>query len=155
MAVAKGRSLLVQIETATDSYSDLGGLQARSFQINNSEIDSTISPAALTSALWQTSLGGIKQLSVSGTIRCVNEQAERKLWDEAFTEAAQVGLQIVLPPAESNQTHANAIYGATFTGDFTITSLGMSGDLTSAVAMEISLVSNGTITVTNPTDPGP
>ena len=151
MSVVKGRLLLLQVKDGAN-WLNFAGMQARSFVLNNQEIESTISPASVTDALWGTALGGIKQMSLAGTIRTVNEKAERLLWNSAFSSDATVEMRVVLPPSEVGSDY---IYGASFTGRYTITSFGMSGDLQTAASLEVAFTSNGPIAVSNPADTTP
>lgn len=139
MAKQLGRALLVKIGDgeASETFSNLCGLNSKSLTINNSSIDVT-TPDCTTpeGALWTATLAGLKNLSVSGDGFFEDSTAEARMNTVAMSADNAVNMQVVVPD-----------FG-TYAGAFRISSLEFGGETEGGVTYSISLESNGVVTFT-------
>jgi len=139
MAKQLGRALLVKIGDgeASETFSNLCGLNSKSLTINNSSIDVT-TPDCTTpeGALFTATLAGLKNVSVSGDGFFEDSTAEARMNTVAMAADNSVNMQIVVPD-----------FG-TYAGAFRISSLEFGGETEGGVTYSISLESNGTVTFT-------
>ena len=139
MAKQLGRALLVKIGDgeASETFSNLCGLNSKSLTINNSSMDVT-TPDCTTpeGALFTATLAGLKNVSVSGDGFFEDSTAEARMNTVAMAADNSVNMQIVVPD-----------FG-TYAGAFRISSLEFGGETEGGVTYSISLESNGTVTFT-------
>ena len=139
MAKQLGRALLVKIGDgeASETFSNLCGLNSKSLTINNSSIDVT-TPDCTTpeGALFTATLAGLKNVNVSGDGFFEDSTAEARMNTVAMAADNSVNMQIVVPD-----------FG-TYAGAFRISSLEFGGETEGGVTYSISLESNGTVTFT-------
>jgi len=139
MAKQLGRALLVKIGDgeASETFSNLCGLNSKSLTINNSSIDVT-TPDCTTpeGALWTATLAGLKNLSLSGDGFFEDSTAEARMNTVAMSADNAVNMQVVVPD-----------FG-TYAGAFRISSLEFGGETEGGVTYSISLESNGAVTFT-------
>lgn len=139
MAKQLGRALLVKIGDgeASETFSNLCGLNSKSLTINNSSIDVT-TPDCTTpeGALWTATLAGLKNLSLSGDGFFEDSTAEARMNTVAMSSDNAVNMQVVVPD-----------FG-TYAGAFRISSLEFGGETEGGVTYSISLESNGAVTFT-------
>lgn len=159
MSVAKGRAFLMYVGdadapiTGTAIQSDLAkwhlvaGAQERSVTVNNEAIDGTTAPASLADPLWQTQLAGAKSVTIECAFRYTNEQAERRILDEAWSEESHIRCLLVYPPDDTGSAAATDSYGAQIFGEFLITSLSSTGGLSDTFNASLSLTSTGPIRI--------
>ena len=139
MAKQLGRALLVKIGDgeASETFSNLCGLNSKSLTINNSSID--VTPPDCTTpegALWTATLAGLKNLSLSGDGFFEDSTAEARMNTVAMSADNAVNMQVVVPD-----------FG-TYAGAFRISSLEFGGETEGGVTYSISLESNGAVTFT-------
>jgi len=139
MAKQLGRALLVKIGDgeATETFSNLCGLNSKSLTINNSAIDVT-TPDCTTpeGALWTETLAGLKNVSVSGDGFFEDSAAEARMNTVAMQNDNQANFEIVVPD-----------FG-TYAGAFRLTTVEFGGETEGGVTYSISLESTGTVTFT-------
>ncbi len=139
MAKQLGRALLVKIGDgeASETFSNLCGLNSKSLTINNSSIDVT-TPDCTTpeGALWTATLAGLKNLSLSGDGFFEDSTAEARMNTVAMSADNAVNMEVVVPD-----------FG-TYAGAFRISSLEFGGETEGGVTYSISLESNGAVTFT-------
>jgi len=139
MAKQLGRALLVKIGdgAGSETFTNLASMNSKSLTINNSSIDVTTpnssSPEGL---LFSESLGGLKNVSVSGDGFFEDSTAEARMNTVAMANDNQANFQIVVPD-----------FG-TYAGAFRITSLEFGGETEGGVTYSLSLESTGTVTFT-------
>lgn len=133
-----GALLALRLETATaGTYVDLGGLQSKSFTINNEPIETTNSDST---GRWREYLTGAlsqKSISFSG--------------DGVFKDGAPNDRAVAITMLASGEVKCQLFVPTmgTFEGQFKITSLELSGDHTGPINYSISAESNGVIAFTN------
>ena len=142
MAVAKGRALRIHVKDGA-VYRPLSGLQQRTWRIDMSPIDATVTSENMLDdehIVWGGSLDGPKDVSVTGTLRITNERAEQLVWDAAIKQSStRIPLRISLPPASTTQDDDQSIYGLTLEGNFSVISLGAPAEIEGAFQMDITL----------------
>ena len=139
MAKQLGRALLVKIGDgeASETFSNLCGLNSKSLTINNSSIDVT-TPDCTTPevALWTETLAGLKNVSVSGDGFFEDSTAEARMNTVAMQNDNSCNFQVVVPD-----------FG-TYAGAFRIASVEFGGETEGGVTYSLSLESTGTVTFT-------
>jgi len=139
MAKQLGRALLVKIGDgeASETFSNLCGLNSKSLTINNSSIDVT-TPDCTTpeGALWTETLAGLKNVSVSGDGFFEDSTAEARMNTVAMQNDNSCNFQVVVPD-----------FG-TYAGAFRIASVEFGGETEGGVTYSLSLESTGTCTFT-------
>jgi TP901-1 family phage major tail protein len=139
MAKQLGRALLVKIGDgeASETFSNLCGLNSKSITINNSSIDVT-TPDCTTpaGALWTETLAGLKNVSVSGDGFFEDSTAEARMNSVAMGADNACNFQIVVPD-----------FG-TYAGSFRISSVDFGGQTEGGVTYSLSLESTGAVTFT-------
>ncbi len=139
MAKQLGRALLVKIGDgeASETFSNLCGLNSKSLTINNSSIDVT-TPDCTTpeGALWTETLAGLKNVSVSGDGFFEDSTAEARMNTVAMQNDNSCNFQVVVPD-----------FG-TYAGAFRIASVEFGGETEGGVTYSLSLESTGTVTFT-------
>ncbi len=139
MAKQLGRALLVKIGDgeASETFSNLCGLNSKSITINNSSIDVT-TPDCTTpaGALWTETLAGLKNVSVSGDGFFEDSTAEARMNSVAMGADNACNFQIVIPD-----------FG-TYAGSFRISSVDFGGQTEGGVTYSLSLESTGAVTFT-------
>ena len=139
MAKQLGRALLVKIGDgeASETFSNLCGLNSKSLTINNSSIDVTTPDCTSPEgALWTQTLAGLKNVSASGDGFFEDSTAEARMNTVAMSADNSVNMQIVVPD-----------FG-TYAGAFRISSLEFGGETEGGVTYSLSLESNGAVTFT-------
>lgn len=139
MAKQLGRALLVKIGDgeASESFSNLCGLNSKSLTINNSSIDVTTPDCTSPEgALWTQTLAGLKNVSASGDGFFEDSTAEARANTIAMSADNSVNMQIVVPD-----------FG-TYAGAFRISSLEFGGETEGGVTYSLALESNGAVTFT-------
>lgn len=139
MAKQLGRALLVKIGDgeASESFTNLCGLNSKSLTINNSSIDVT-TPDCTTpeGALFTATLAGLKNVSISGSGFFEDSTMEARVNTVAMSNDNQANLQVVVPD-----------FG-TYAGAFRITSLEFGGETEGGVTYSLSLESTGVVSFT-------
>lgn len=139
MAKQLGRALLVKIGDgeASETFSNLCGLNSKSLTINNSSIDVT-TPDCTTpgGVLWTETLNGLKNVSLSGDGFFEDSTAEARMNTIVMAADNQCNFQIVVPD-----------FG-TYAGSFRIASVEFGGETEGGVTYSISLESTGAVTFT-------
>lgn len=139
MAKQKGRALLVKIGDgeASETFSNLCGLNSKSLTINNSSIDVTTPDCdSPDGALWTETLSGVKSLAVSGDGFFEDSTAEARLNTIAMADDNVANFQIIVPN-----------FG-TYAGALRVASLEFGGETEGGVTYSLSLESTGAITFT-------
>lgn len=139
MAKQKGRALLVKIGDgeASETFSNLCGLNSKSLTINNSSIDVTTPDCdSPDGALWTETLSGVKSLAVSGDGFFEDSTAEARLNTIAMADDNVANFQIIVPS-----------FG-TYAGALRVASLEFGGETEGGVTYSLSLESTGAITFT-------
>jgi TP901-1 family phage major tail protein len=139
MAKQLGRALLVKIGDgeASETFSNLCGLNSKSITINNSSIDVTTPDCTSPEgALWTQTLAGLKNVSVSGDGYFEDSTAEARMNSVAMGADNACNFQIVIPD-----------FG-TYAGAFRIASVEFGGQTEGGVTYSLSLESNGAVTFT-------
>ena len=139
MAKQLGRALLVKIGDgeASETFSNLCGLNSKSLTINNSSIDVTTPDCTSPEgALWTQTLAGLKNVSASGDGFFEDSTAEARMNTVAMSADNAVNMQIVVPD-----------FG-TYAGAFRISSLEYGGETEGGVTYSLSLESNGAVAFT-------
>ena len=139
MAKQLGRALLVKIGDAAspEVFSNLCGLNSKSLTINNSSIDVTTPDCTSPEgALFTETLGGLKNVAVSGDGFFEDSTAEARMNTVAMAADNSVNMEVVVPD-----------FG-TYAGAFRISSLEFGGETEGGVTYSISLESNGAVTFT-------
>ncbi len=139
MAKQLGRALLVKIGDgeATETFSNLCGLNSKSLTINNSAIDVTTPDCtAPEGPLWTETLAGLKNVSVSGDGFFEDSAAEARMNEIAMSADNKANFEIVVPD-----------FG-TYSGLFRLTSVEFGGETEGGVTYSVSLESTGVITFT-------
>ena len=136
MSKQLGRKMLVRIgdgETS-EQFIVLCGLTAKTFSINNSEIDVTTADCTDPGgALWGEVLSGVKRVNVSGNGLFKDEASEARINAVALSAEAKANFQIFIPD-----------FG-TFSGSFMVTQLDWAGDQDGGQTYSLSLGSDGVI----------
>jgi TP901-1 family phage major tail protein len=139
MAKQLGRALLVKIGDgeASETFSNLCGLNSKSLTINNSAIDVTTPDCTSPEgALWTETLAGLKNVSVSGDGFFEDSAAEARMNAVAMQNDNQANFEIVVPD-----------FG-TYAGAFRLTTVEFGGETEGGVTYSISLESTGAVTFT-------
>jgi TP901-1 family phage major tail protein len=139
MAKQLGRALLVKIGDgeASETFSNLCGLNSKSLTINNSSIDVTTPDCdSPEGALWTETLAGLKNVSVSGDGYFEDSTAEARMNSVAMSADNTCNFQISVPS-----------FG-TYAGAFRIASVEFGGESEGGVTYSISLESTGAVTFT-------
>jgi TP901-1 family phage major tail protein len=139
MAKQLGRALLVKIGDgeASETFSNLCGLNSKSLTVNNSSIDVTTPDCtAPEGALWTETLAGLKNVSVSGDGFFEDSATAARMNTVAVSADNSVNMQIVVPD-----------FG-TYAGAFRIASLEFGGETEGGVTYSVSLESTGAVTFT-------
>jgi TP901-1 family phage major tail protein len=139
MAKQLGRELLVKIGDgeASEAFSNLCGLNSKSFTINNSSIDVTTPDCATPGGvLWTETLAGTKSISVSGDGYFEDSTAEARMNTVAMAADNKCNFEIVIPD-----------FG-TFAGAFRIETADYGGETEGGVTYSLSLASTGAVTFT-------
>lgn len=139
MAKQLGRALLVKIGDgeASETFSNLCGLNSKSLTINNSSIDVT-TPDCTTpeGALWTETLNGVKNASVSGDGYFEDSTAEARMNTVAMAADNECNFRIIVPD-----------FG-TYAGAFRIDTVEFGGETEGGVTYSLSLSSTGAVTFT-------
>lgn len=139
MAKKLGRALLVKIGdgASPEVFSNLCGLNSKTLTINNSSIDVTTPDCSSPGgALWTETLGGLKNVSVSGDGFFEDSASELRMNTLAMASDNIGNFQIVVPD-----------FG-TYAGAFRIASLEFGGETEGGVTYSVSLESSGAVTFT-------
>jgi len=139
MAKQLGRQLLVKIGDGelTETFTVLCGLTAKTFTINNSEIDVTTADCTNPDQdFWTEVLSGVKRVTVSGNGYFKDEASELRLNTVAMADDARANFEIVVPD-----------FG-TFAGSFMVQSIDYGGSQDDGVTYSLSLASSGAVTFT-------
>jgi TP901-1 family phage major tail protein len=139
MAKQLGRALLVKIGDgeASETFSNLCGLNSKSITINNSSIDVTTPDCTSPEgALWTQTLAGMKNVSVSGDGFFEDSTAEARANSVAMSADNVCNFQIVIPD-----------FG-TYAGAFRISSLDFGGQTEGGATYAVALESTGAVTFT-------
>lgn len=129
-----GKDFLLKIDTGGATYVTMGGLQAKSFTLNNEEIDVTNHD----SSQWKTLLdgAGIRSMTVAGNgIHNGSASTLNKAEDNCMS-GTLTNFQVV-----------DANSGRTYTAAFKIVSWERGGEHNGAQTYAISLASSGAVTV--------
>jgi len=139
MAKQLGRAMLVKIGDGqeSESFSTLCGLNSKTLNINNTEIDVT-TPDCTTpgGAMWTEVLSGVKQVTVSGNGFFEDSTQETRLHTVAMAADSVANFQIVVPD-----------FG-TFAGAFHVGEVTYGGDSEGGQTYSLSLASSGAVTFT-------
>ena len=132
-----GIKLLLEIETATDVYTLLGGLRSKSISINGEAIDVTNHD----SSQWKTLLdqAGIRSMSLSGSGVHNGDEATLGLAED--NSISQTLTKFRITDTESG--------GRIYTGLYKITSFERAGEYNAEQTYSMSLESSGAIGITN------
>jgi TP901-1 family phage major tail protein len=139
MAKQLGRALLVKIGDgeASETFSNLCGLNSKTLTINNSSIDVTTPDCTSPEgALWTQTLAGLKNVSVSGDGFFEDSTAEARAHTVANAADNGANFEIVIPD-----------FG-TYAGAFRIDSFEFGGETEGGVTYSLSMSSNGAVTFT-------
>ena len=134
-----GRALLIKIGdgATSEAFSNLASMNSKSLTISNSSIDvTTPDSASPEGVLFSESLGGLKNVSVSGDGFFEDSTAEARMNTVAMANDNKANFQIVVPD-----------FG-TYAGAFRITSLEFGGETEGGVRYSLSLESTGAVTFT-------
>lgn len=143
VAVASGVS-------TSAGFTLIGAALERSVSVVNEAIDGTTAPAAITTPLWQTQIGGAKSVTISASGRFVDDAAEEMMEDIAYSERSFARMLIAYPAANAasvgaNPAEAGSIYGRRLLGDFFITNWTASGSLTDTFNWSCEMTSTSAI----------
>lgn len=130
MAAQKGREFILQIHDGTD-YQTIGGFRSNSFSINGETIDVTNKGSAGQRELLADA--GVVSISTSGSGVFVDDDYFKLVHDKMLAQD-HANCKITVPGFMS------------YSGDFAISSLEMSGEHNGEVTYSISLESAGVIT---------
>lgn len=130
MAAQKGREFVLKIHDGT-TYQTIGGFRSNSFSINGENIEVTNKGSEGYRELMQG--GGIVSISTSGSGVFLNDDYFKLVHDKILAQE-HADCQIIVPDF------------MTYTGDFAMSSLEMSGEHNGEVTYSISLESAGVIT---------
>jgi len=130
MAAQKGKDLLLKIHDGT-AYQVVGGFRSNSFSINGENIDVTNKGSAGYRELMEG--GGIVSVSTSGSGVFLDDLAFKDVHDKVLAQT-HADCEITVPDF------------MTYTGNFAISSLEMSGEHNGEVTYSISLESAGAVT---------
>jgi len=139
MAKQLGRALLVKIGDgeASETFSNLCGLNSKTLTINNTSIDVTTADCATPEGtLWTETLAGLKNVSVSGDGFFEDSTTEARMNTVAMQNDNKANFQIIVPD-----------FG-TYAGSFRIASLEFGGETEGGVTYSLSLESTGAVTFT-------
>lgn len=137
MAKQLGRALLIKIGDGAESetFINLASMNSKSLTINNSSIDvTTPDSSSPEGALWSESLGGLKNISLSGDGFFEDSTAEARANTVAMANDNSANFEIVIPD-----------FG-TFAGAFRITSMEYGGETEGGVTYSLSMESTGACT---------
>lgn len=137
MAKKKGRTLLIKMKGAADTFDVLCGLTTKTLTINNEEVDVTTADCDEPDGpTWTEVLDGVKRVSVSGNGLSKKENAEATLARVAMDSPPVAELQIIVPN-----------FG-TFEGSFFLQSGEFGGEQAGGVTFSLTAASTGTVTFT-------
>lgn len=132
MAAQKGREFILQVHDGS-AYQTIGGFRSNSFTINGENIDVTNKGSGGYRELMQG--GGIVSLSTSGSGVFLDDDTFAIVHNKILAQE-HADCQLIVPDF------------MTYTGNFAISSLEMSGEHNGEVTYSISLESAGAITAT-------
>lgn len=135
MAAQTGKDMLLKVDSdGAGTFVTIGGLQAKSFALNNSQVDITNDDSTNR---WRELLAGagVKSVSASGTGVFVDDAAITTVVTYAMADT-QRDWQVIVPDL------------GTFEGAFQIGGLELSGDHDAEVSQNITIESAGAITFT-------
>ena len=151
MSARPGKFMLIQVRI-DDEWHDFAGMNARSWSVDNTEIEATVADSDdADDPLWSGTLAGTKAIRLAGTIRCVNERAERELFDAFTTDDASMYLRIALPPGN---TGPQTIWGETLEGWFSILNVDAPAGLDTSAVLDVALASRSAMALSTIIPPG-
>lgn len=139
MAKKLGRTMLIRIGDGaeTEVFAVLCGLTAKTFSINNSEIDVTTADCTDPGdVLWTEVLAGVKRVNVSGNGLFKDEASEARINTVAMSADAKANFEIIIPD-----------FG-TFAGRFMVSQLDWAGDQDGGQTYALTLGSDGAVAFT-------
>ena len=139
MAKQRGRELLVRIGDGevSEAFSNLCGLNSKSFSINNNSVDVTTPDCATPGGvLWTETLDGTKNMSISGDGYFEDSAAELRMNTVAMAADNSCNMEVVVPD-----------FG-TYAGAFRLDSVEFGGESEGGVTYSLSMSSTGAVTFT-------
>jgi TP901-1 family phage major tail protein len=133
MAAQKGREILIKL-SISGTYTTVGGLRQKSFQLNSQSVDVTDADSA---GRWRELMmdAGVRSMSVSGSGIFKDSASENAVLTEHLAGTTP-NFQMVVPGL------------GTFQGAFGIPSIGQQGNHDGEVQFSMSFESAGQITFT-------
>jgi TP901-1 family phage major tail protein len=135
MAQQTGRLLMIKRETATPgTYEYCAGIRARSFEINNNMVDSTVADIAdLAGIVQEAVVYGIQSMNFSGAGLFDNVTVGKAVATDAINQVAK-NYQVIVPGL------------GTFTAEFKLESFKLSGDTEGEMEFDTTFRKSGAVT---------